>query len=282
MRKYLFVLMLCVCWACTGEKNTSESSSQNIVVEEVSIKKSKKRIVISTKKELLTEGEIGLEILYPQFKSPTSELPALTTLNASIKTLIDSTLIVFKDKEQGINTEDANLTDTMSVSDADISLYKNSPAMVVRNLSINYQIHHQNADYIEIEFGFNKFTGGAHGIPYTIMLHYDLKSNKNLILKDLFVANSDYLGTISKLSAEDLMVRSAEISSDTSFINNGTAPKEENFKNFSVKNDTLKLIFDPYDVAPYAAGPQLVKIPIAKLDNIVDKNSLLFNISKQK
>lgn len=49
---------------------------------------------------------------------------------------------------------------------------------------------------------------------------------------------------------------------DTQWISEGTAPKEENFENFLITDNALIIIFDPYEVAPYAAGSVFVEIPL--------------------
>lgn len=46
-----------------------------------------------------------------------------------------------------------------------------------------------------------------------------------------------------------------------SFVEYGTAPVADNFKSVSLEPGGLVISFDPYQVSPYAAGPQEVHIP---------------------
>ncbi len=273
MKNYLFLFAFALLVACAGEKK-AETAAQQPTVEEVTIQKSKKTVYLSTKKELLTQGEAMLEIAYPQFKNVGSE-QATATLNNMIKTMIDTTISRFKNQSQGIDASVNEKTDTVLVDKNDVATYKDNAGMVGRSLIIAYEINHQAPDYVEIEFGFNEFTGGAHGLPYTVMLHYDATSSKDLTIKDLFTENTDYLAQVSKLSAENLTARMEEIGTSPEAIGSGTAPQEINFKNFSVKNDSLVLFFDSYAVAPYAAGPQVVKIHLPKLESILNKSSVM-------
>jgi hypothetical protein len=49
----------------------------------------------------------------------------------------------------------------------------------------------------------------------------------------------------------------------------GTTPEEKNFANFFLDNQEFVLLFPPYQVAPYAAGPQTLRIPLPELSNIL-------------
>ena len=278
MKNYLFILSFVILAACTGEKKT-ETTLPSPTFEEVKIKKSKKKIALSPKKELLTEGDILLEIAYPQFKNAGNE-QTTASLNNVIKSMIDSTITAFKNENQGIDANSDEKTDTIMVQDSEIQSYKGMPNMIGRTLYIAYKINYQMPEYIEIEFGFDVFTGGAHGIPYTVMLHYDVAANKDIALKDIFIEKSDYLGQLSKLCAEDLTARQADIATDSTFITEGTQPRDINFKNFSISGDSLKFLFDPYAVASFAAGPQVVKIPFSKLEPIINKNSVAVKAKK--
>jgi uncharacterized protein YcfL len=273
MKNYLFILAFVVLVACAGEKK-AETTVLQPTAEKITIQKKKKIIYLSAKKELLTEGEALLEVAYPQFKNAGNE-QATATLNSLIKTLIDTTISRFKNQSNGIDANTVEKTDTIIIDKKDVATYKDNAGVASRSLFIAYEINYQAPDYVELEFGINEFVGGAHGLPYTVMLHYDVANGKGLTFKDLFVENANYLEQISKLSTENLTARMEEIGTSPEAISTGTAPEEINFKNFSVKNDSLLLFFDPYAVASYAAGPQIVKIHLSKLESILNKNSVL-------
>jgi len=57
--------------------------------------------------------------------------------------------------------------------------------------------------------------------------------------------------------------------SDADWIARGTAPVPENYENWVLTPDALVFTFEPYQVAAYAAGPQIVTIPLADLADIL-------------
>ena len=62
----------------------------------------------------------------------------------------------------------------------------------------------------------------------------------------------------------------AEISTrDLSPFLEGAAPTPENYKSWNMQPDGLRITFDPYQVAAYAAGPQTVFVPYSELGDIM-------------
>jgi hypothetical protein len=55
---------------------------------------------------------------------------------------------------------------------------------------------------------------------------------------------------------------------DPSWIEEGAGPNGDNFARWALVEEGLILFFDPYQVAPYAAGPQVVTIPRAALAGV--------------
>jgi len=278
VKNYLFILAFFSLIACAGKKN-AETNLPSPTVEEVKMKKTKKKVALSMKKELLTEGEVVLDVAYPQFKNVGNE-QTTASLNSMIKTMIDTTISGFKNEADGIDGSATDKIDTIMVADKEKEMYKGMANTLGRSLFIGYFIRYQTPEYIEIEFGFDIYAGGAHGMPSRKMIHFDVAANKKLTLKDIFVENSDYLGQISTLTAAELNLRKDEMGTDEESIGLGTEPKEDNFSKFTILRDSLNILFDPYAVASYAAGPQVSKIPLSKLESIINKNSVVIKVKK--
>ncbi len=110
-------------------------------------------------------------------------------------------------------------------------------------------------------------TLGAHPNAYYRTFTFDLETGAGLVLGDLFVPGSDYVGKLSEISREQLIpqiakaenVSEAEI--DRSMIDAGTTADEDNFQNFYLEENYLVIIFAPYQVGPWALGEQEVRIP---------------------
>ncbi len=111
-------------------------------------------------------------------------------------------------------------------------------------------------------------TLGAHGNISFKTFTFDTRSGASLALKDLFISGFAYLNTLSEISRARL---SAIIGQDveTTFIIDGTVPEEGNFANFFPDNSELVFLFPPYQVAPYSAGPQTLRIPLSNLSSIL-------------
>jgi len=111
-------------------------------------------------------------------------------------------------------------------------------------------------------------TLGAHGNTNFKTFTFDTTTGASLSLSDLFTPGSDYLSKLSQISREKLPRVIGE-SADIKFINDGTTPENKNFAAFFIDNQNLDILFAPYAVAPYSAGPQTLQIPLADLGSIL-------------
>ena len=57
-------------------------------------------------------------------------------------------------------------------------------------------------------------------------------------------------------------------------LRSGTAPEAENFSSFALTPEGIRIFFQPYQVAPWAAGPQVVDIPLDALADAGPRLSL--------
>jgi hypothetical protein len=105
-------------------------------------------------------------------------------------------------------------------------------------------------------------------------LNYDLAQNKELALGDLFLSNSNYLEVISNYCINELRKQPY---SDV-FTMEGVKPTLENYRNWNIIPEGLMVTFDTYQVAPGAAGPQVVVVPYGQLQAVIDPQGVLKNI----
>ncbi|MHB0865708.1 MAG: RsiV family protein [Minisyncoccota bacterium] len=111
-------------------------------------------------------------------------------------------------------------------------------------------------------------TLGAHGNMFFHTLTFDTTTGAALSLADLFTPNAPYLDTLSQMSRAKLPSIIGD-SADPEFIKNGTSSNDKNFESFFFDNKYFVILFAPYQVAPYAAGPQTLRIKAADLANIL-------------
>ncbi len=109
-------------------------------------------------------------------------------------------------------------------------------------------------------------TGGAHENTFFKTFTFDASSGKLLSLSDLFTGG--YLQKLSLLSQEKLTQNLGQFA-NASMIKSGTAPAAVSFGNWFFDNNDFVLLFPPYQVAAYAAGPQTVRIPASELSGLL-------------
>jgi peptidoglycan-N-acetylglucosamine deacetylase len=101
-------------------------------------------------------------------------------------------------------------------------------------------------------------TGGAHGIQATQTFSFDIAGNE-ITLDNLFINKTKGLQLVADFVKQELLKRQG---ADSKWISDGAAPEEENYQNFTVDETSVTFMFDPYQVASYASGPQTVIVPI--------------------
>lgn len=125
---------------------------------------------------------------------------------------------------------------------------------------------------VSLRFSINGYiTGMDKPYRYHRVLNYDLNSGHVISLKEMFTEDSDYLEKLSTLSRQIL----AKQVKDTSHIYEGTEPTIDNFKNWNLNPNGLRITFEPSQVAPAQYGTQTILIPYAELKDIIDDDSTI-------
>ena len=153
---------------------------------------------------------------------------------------------------------------------------------VGEDISCSYEVDYNTMiakdDFLSFVFGIYTYSGGAHPNTNTVTLAYDVKSGNRLKLRDLFKPNSNYLKTISDYSIEALKKHLKEIGGDDpdeEMLKEGAGAKEDNYVSWGVSKKGLIIYFDPYQVAAYALGPQMVVVPYSVLKDKVKEDGAL-------
>lgn len=135
-------------------------------------------------------------------------------------------------------------------------------------LEITYQVILASTQLISISFFVNEDWGGAHPNSYSVSVTYDLKPARQLALKDLFTAGSPYLEMISKDCVTKLEHKLGHYLGGS--IEIGASPTAENYKNWNVTTSGLQITFDPYQVAAYGFGSQIVFVQYSYLKALIN------------
>lgn len=150
-------------------------------------------------------------------------------------------------------------------------------------MGIGYDIRFATDDLISVQFSEGGYSrGAAHPNSFTIALNYDLKNGRKLTLGDLFKPKSNYLGLISSYCIKSLKEQSTKrnLMLDDEMIQSGAGPKPDNYKAWAITRKGLWIVFDAYQVGPYAVGPQYVFVPYATLKDLINPDGPLGAFAK--
>ncbi len=119
---------------------------------------------------------------------------------------------------------------------------------------------------------FKNLSGNAHPLTTITTFNYSITSVGILNMSNLFLKDSDYLNYVSDFSINELRIRAKKEGYENidDMITSGASAKQENFTNWLIHNDSLEIIFNPYQVAPYVFGIQSVTISLSSMLIMID------------
>lgn len=184
-----------------------------------------------------------------------SDDPRLTNFNQQMATLVQQEVDAFRQNLRMLPVEPIGMGSYLEIGFEQVS--------PVGNL-------------ISLKFTVDFYSdGAAHPGTTSHTATYDLEAGAFLALDRLFLPGADFLKTISDYCVTQLLTR--DIAFDPLFTT-GANPTVENYRNWNFTADGLLITFDAYQVAAYAAGPQLVTIPYAELQSIIDSQGPLAHL----
>ena len=203
-------------------------------------------VEVRSKKEQSVLYNVDVE--YPLF----DETPKLS---ADIENFVNTSLDNFK-KESSLNWQARK--DNAS-PDENLGEYPEQAF----TFFMSWQPQQLNDQYLSFVLKTEEFNGGAHPDSQITTYNYDLKQKTEVKLADLFPGQKDYLGLISNYARTTLETKldinqSQNPNLKDMFIE-GTAPKEENFSNFTFDDQVITFYFPVYQLGPRDLGaPSLV------------------------
>ena len=221
------------------------------------------RVVPKVIRENSKQGKYTVDAEYPQIEGDAR----FDKFNREARAMITKDVAAFKTAETAELEEEMDLPEETQTS----------------TLDIGYQIRLATDDLISVEFTQGQYSrGAAHGNSITSVLNYDVKNGRRLALADLFNAKSNYLNVISAYCIKDLKEQSKRDKDsmlDDEQIEDGAAPRADNYRAWTITRKGVWIVFDPYQVAAYAAGPQTVLVPYLALKSIVKPDGPIGNFA---
>ncbi|WP_303983399.1 DUF3298 and DUF4163 domain-containing protein [Niallia circulans] len=137
------------------------------------------------------------------------------------------------------------------------SICKESASACQFEYITNYQVKYNQNNKLSILFSDYQFTGGAHGNTVITTYNFDLKSGKLLTLDD-FLPSKEHYGKVTTYAIAYMKKHPEIFFADPEEF---TDFKVTNETNFYLADNGIVLIFQQYEVAPYASGNPSIFIP---------------------
>lgn len=128
----------------------------------------------------------------------------------------------------------------------------------------SYSISRPSANAVSITFELWNYTGSDRGNLDIITLNYSLLTGKRLEFIDMFEEPEIALKMMSDYARDNLEPRLGAVR-HTQMLKDGTEALTENFSSLTLTPSGICINFQPYQVAPWAAGIQKVDMPVEKL-----------------
>jgi hypothetical protein len=113
-------------------------------------------------------------------------------------------------------------------------------------------------------------------MTYSISINWDVQNNKKIEWNDIIVGDQNIPLVISEL-VKPKLYKILEVDENvvSDWIEEGAGADAKNFESFSIGPNQIIINFDPYQVAPYAAGPVKVDILFDDLGVLLNKDLLI-------
>lgn len=131
-------------------------------------------------------------------------------------------------------------------------------------LKANYTQTRSSDRVVTIVWEVGSYTGGAHGNLDIITTTYATDSGVALDLYDIFTDLETALNVMGAYSCKALSETLGDMLNED-MLRGGTTPDADNFSSFAMTPAGVRVFFQPYQVAPWVAGTQVVDIPLAEL-----------------
>ncbi|MBI4067823.1 DUF3298 and DUF4163 domain-containing protein [Candidatus Kaiserbacteria bacterium] len=183
------------------------------------------RVATATEKE--ETDTYVVDAKYPQFD--------IASIDANIEAVVEGALTQFKN---------------------DVALGPPPPDSAVSQYEFQsmFDSAYVGPDVVSAKLVFSTYMGGAHGIASIYGLNYDRETGRELTLDDALAMIGLSLTEVAERAKAEL---TAKLGSDI-ISPEGADPTPENYATFIVGPEQVTFVFQVYQIAPYAAGPQEV------------------------
>jgi len=143
-------------------------------------------------------------------------------------------------------------------------------------LDLGFKVARNDSAMFDVVFSDEWDLHGAHPNLEFVTANYFRSEGWRVYLPE-YLDGERGLKRLSKLAIADLERRLLGPNgiTDKDWIRRGAAPQWSNFAAFVIRPDALEIEYPPYQVASYADGPQVSRLPLAGLRDVVRANPRL-------
>lgn len=173
-----------------------------------------------------------------------------------------------KGMESAINSAIAKSVDAQEVrvrewltDEMKIRYYQGSfPKFMLKG---DYKVHYNENGLLSIVMSYYRYTGGAHGSSELQAFNVDLKTGRELLIKDFYREGEDWEGIVKRAIYNQMLAEPEKYFPEVLRWWN-SKPLNPN-QHFYVGGDNyLVIYFDEYEIGPYAIGIPEFKVPISR------------------
>ena len=141
-------------------------------------------------------------------------------------------------------------------------------------------------DYLAlfVRFDYEQDFNGAHPASFVTVAGYDLSNGKRLSIYDMFKSPTSGIKVLAQVSlpkVQALYTGGGLDESSQAIVDEGLKPSAEKFNNFIPEANGLHIVFEPYQVGPYAMGAPEIVVPWSDLQDELSPFGLQLAKSKR-
>ena len=200
--------------------------------------------------------KIDIKLLRAEGKSA-----LVDTINNAVEKEIAAGLIISPDDQDKIKTIDQGITNFIDEFRTANAEFPDSPASQEYEFNSNSTVSEETENLLSLKMETYSYWGGAHGYASTSYLNFDKKNSTELTIEKLIKEKGKFKDMAEERFREQQGIPpKGNINETGYFFENDTFSLPQNI---GFEDDELVLIYNPYEVAAYAEGQIILKIPKA-------------------
>ncbi|MEW9125117.1 MAG: RsiV family protein, partial [Thermotaleaceae bacterium] len=124
-----------------------------------------------------------------------------------------------------------------------------------------------------VENGYFYPIGAAHGTPRFSGYHMNMRTGKFYSMEDLFISDSNYMKRLESIVKKQIEMQQDD---EDAMYFEGAEPTISAGQYFLLTEKGMKIYYQVYEIAPYAAGTPSFEIPYEEIKDILDKEGALW------